>query len=84
MNLVPSRALRLYAAAVILGFVSLAAVAASAAETGRPAESQNMRLIGADDLQARSAYQPIIHSTAGRWIAYTATRGRLRNFLKYT
>jgi hypothetical protein len=37
-------------------------VAGSAAAEARPA-SHNMRLVGFDDLQARSAYQPIIHST---------------------
>jgi hypothetical protein len=36
------------------------------------ADSENMRLVGTDDLQARSAYQPTIdfNSAADRWIAY--------------
>lgn len=36
------------------------------------AEGKNMALVGMDDLQARSAYQPVIdhNATAGRWIAY--------------
>jgi hypothetical protein len=35
-------------------------------------EAENMALVGMDDLQARSAYQPFIdhNETAGRWIAY--------------
>ncbi|HEY1266062.1 MAG TPA: hypothetical protein VGH16_02320, partial [Candidatus Binatia bacterium] len=75
MNLVSSRALRLHVAAVVVGLVSLAGFAASAAEKGRGPESRNMRLVGADDLQARSAYQPIIQQQGSRWIAYIGHHG---------
>jgi hypothetical protein len=36
------------------------------------ARAKNMALVGMNDLQARSAYQPVIdfNETAGRWIAY--------------
>ena len=34
------------------------------------AESLNMQLVGYDDLQGRSAYQPIVHEQGGRFIAY--------------
>ena len=34
------------------------------------AESQNMELVGTNDLQARSAYQPIIQRQGNRWILY--------------
>src|SRR5260370_38262778 len=37
---------------------------------GAPPEASNMRLVGTNDLQARSAYQPTIHHHADRWIAY--------------
>ena len=33
-------------------------------------EAQNMRLVGYNDLQGRSAYQPIIQQQGDRWIAY--------------
>ena len=33
-------------------------------------EANNARLVGLNDLQARSAYQPIIQEQDGRWIAY--------------
>ena len=34
------------------------------------AEKSNMELVGYNDLQARSAYQPTIHKQGNRWIAY--------------
>lgn len=34
------------------------------------AESMNMRLVGYNDLQGRSAYQPIVHQQGDRFIAY--------------
>jgi hypothetical protein len=37
---------------------------------GHPAQQVNMRLVGFDDLQARSAYHPTIVEQNGRWIAY--------------
>jgi hypothetical protein len=42
------------------------------------AEQRNMRLVGADDLQARSAYQPVIHRQSDRWIAYVGHHGGRR------
>jgi hypothetical protein len=36
----------------------------------RQAETRNMELIGYSDLQARSAYQPVIQKQGARWIAY--------------
>src|SRR5918995_4234470 len=49
-------------------------VAASAQGLSKK-ESHNMRLVGLDDLQARSAYQPIIQEQGGRWIAYVGHHG---------
>ena len=34
-----------------------------------------MRLVGYNDLQARSAYQPTIHHQGNRWIAYIGHHG---------
>ena len=42
---------------------------------GAPPEAQNMKLVGASDLQARSAYQPTIHHQGDRWIAYIGHHG---------
>ena len=42
-------------------------ISAAAAET-KP-ESRNMRLVGYNDLQARTAYQPVVHKQGSRWIA---------------
>jgi hypothetical protein len=41
----------------------------AAAAQGK-AESNNMELVGFNDLQARSAYQPVIQKQGDRWIAY--------------
>jgi hypothetical protein len=38
-------------------------------------EAKNMRLVGFNNLQARSAYQPIIHKQGNRWIAYIGHHG---------
>lgn len=38
-------------------------------------EAHNMRLLGYNDLQARSAYQPVIHQQGNRWIAYVGHHG---------
>nr|WP_235999832.1 hypothetical protein [Bradyrhizobium uaiense] len=42
---------------------------------GDPPEASNMRLVGTNDLQARSAYQPTIHHQGDRWIAYIGHHG---------
>src|SRR5512147_62052 len=34
------------------------------------AESLNMALVGTDDLQARSTYQPVVQRQGNRWILY--------------
>src|SRR5262250_640676 len=38
-------------------------------------EKNNMELVGYNDLQARSAYQPTIHKQGGRWFAYIGHHG---------
>lgn len=39
------------------------------------AKSKDMSLVGVDDLQGRSAYQPLIHQQGSRWIAYIGHHG---------
>ncbi|HTM10404.1 MAG TPA: hypothetical protein VL754_18610 [Verrucomicrobiae bacterium] len=53
----------------------LAGGSALAAEKPRAAEAKNMRLVGADPLQARSAYQPVIERQGERFIAYIGHHG---------
>jgi len=38
------------------------------------AESKDMELVGTNDLQARSAYQPIVQRQGNRWILYAGRR----------
>ncbi|WP_299787997.1 hypothetical protein [Ramlibacter sp.] len=40
-----------------------------------PAEALNMRLVGTNDLQGRTAYQPTIHKQGKRWILYVGHHG---------
>src|SRR5438874_6189339 len=69
---------------VLLGLVLVSLVAAPARSQaparGHGAEAHNMELVGHDDLQGRSAYQPTIHQQSGRVIAYVGHHGgRARN-----
>jgi len=48
------------------------------AQRPAPAEGRDMRLVGHDDLQARSAYQPVIHRQGARFIAYVGHHGGLK------
>jgi hypothetical protein len=58
----------------IFAFLTAVLLAASAhAQHG--ASASNMTLLGHDELQARSAYQPVIHAQGGRWIAYIGHHG---------
>ncbi len=59
-------------AAVLLALVLLAPAPVESVE------QRNMRLVGADDLQARSAYQPVVHHQGSRWIAYIGHHGGKR------
>ncbi|MGZ5830020.1 MAG: LVIVD repeat-containing protein, partial [Xanthobacteraceae bacterium] len=61
------------------GVVSLALMATSAIaqqqKVGDPPEAKNMRLVGYNDLQGRSAYQPTIAKQGDRYIAYIGHHG---------
>ena len=48
---------------------------AQAPKIGDPPEAKNMRLVGYNDLQARSAYQPTIQKQGNRYIAYVGHHG---------
>jgi len=66
--------------AQVVGLCSIAVLApliASSAEQkiGAPPEAMNMRLVGYNDLQGRSAYQPTIHHQGDRYIAYIGHHG---------
>jgi hypothetical protein len=52
-----------------------AASIASGAFAQHGAEAKDMELVGFHDLQARSAYQPVIQNQNGRWIAYVGHHG---------
>ncbi len=53
--------------AVLLGSAGLSAQSTP--------EARNMALVGSDDLQGRSAYQPLVHQQGPRWIAYIGLHG---------
>ena len=62
----------------ILAAFSIACANGAASEPqkiGAPPEASNMKLVGYNDLQARSAYQPTIHHQGDRWIAYIGHHG---------
>ncbi|MBV9584730.1 MAG: hypothetical protein JO213_07580, partial [Alphaproteobacteria bacterium] len=61
---------------MFLRFGAAALVAASTTAFGQDKpEAGNMRLVGYNDLQARSAYQPVIHHQGDRWVAYIGHHG---------
>jgi hypothetical protein len=60
---------------VIASAALTAAVWAQAPKIGDPPEAKDMRLVGMNDLQARSAYQPTIHKQGDRYIAYIGHHG---------
>jgi hypothetical protein len=67
-------------AALFLACVALAGCEATIQTGSREyradqSESSNMRLVGFSRLQARSAYQPVIHQQGNRWIAYIGHHG---------
>jgi hypothetical protein len=67
-----------FALVAMLAAAAQIAVAADQAEVlpaSRKIEAKNMRLVGYSDLQARSAYQPVIHHQGNRWIAYIGHHG---------
>ena len=67
---------RARAAGAVAGLIILASPAlAQSPKIGDPPEAKNMRLVGYNDLQGRSAYQPTIHHQGNRYIAYVGHHG---------
>jgi hypothetical protein len=62
---------------VLSASLALAALVTTSALAQAPAgpEKSNMELVGYNDLQARSAYQPLVHKQGDRWIAYVGHHG---------
>src|SRR4030081_3162192 len=52
------------------GLAALGVALAGQALAQNKAEKRNMELVGYNDLQGRTAYQPVIHKQGNRWIAY--------------
>ena len=69
------RHLRLGLAALALGLFAAVLNSGAAAQRLQPAEKSNMELVGSNDLQARSAYQPVVHKQGDRFIAYVGHHG---------
>ena len=67
------------AALAVLAISLLAACATVATAPGSDgSEAKDMLLVGHDPLQARSAYQPLVHKQGDRWIAYLGHHGGVR------
>ncbi len=58
----------------LLAFSALLCATTFAQESSKP-EASNMKLVGYSDLQARTAYQPVIQKQGDRWIAYIGHHG---------
>jgi hypothetical protein len=65
---------RTMAAAGLMALMTAGALA-QAPKLGDPPEAKNMRLVGYNDLHARSGYQPTIHHQGNRYIAYIGHHG---------
>ena len=62
-------------ATVVMALLIGEPVLAASQKIGDPPEASNIRLVGFNDLQGRSAYQPTIHHQGDRWIAYIGHHG---------
>ena len=67
--------LRVLTCAVFAAGIAAGPAEAQSPKIGDPPEARNMRLVGSNDLQARSAYQPIIHRIGDRYIAFIGHHG---------
>ncbi len=65
---------RTMAAAGLMALMTAGALA-QGPKLGDPPEAKNMRLVGYNDLHARSGYQPTIHRQGNRYIAYIGHHG---------
>jgi hypothetical protein len=60
---------------VLSTVVALFLVLLGGAAAQQRTEKSNMELVGSNDLQGRSAYQPLVHKQGSRWIAYVGHHG---------
>ena len=62
---------------MLAGVLALCACmsASGAPKIGDASEAKDMALVGFHDLQARSAYQPLVREQNGRWILYVGHHG---------
>src|SRR5450432_1923406 len=58
-----------------LAFIAALTVTSASAQQPAGDEARNMELVGRNDLQARSAYQPVVMEQNGRWILYVGHHG---------
>ena len=58
-----------------LAFAAVLGLGFGTAWAQHGSSAQNMTLLGHQDLQARSAYQPLVRENHGRWIAYVGHHG---------
>jgi hypothetical protein len=70
------------ASAVVLALPVLAQTQKQAPKIGDPPEALNVRLVGSNDLQGRTAYQPTIVKQDTRYIAYIGHHGGSGDFSK--
>src|SRR5437016_3309812 len=70
-----ARPFALLASTILASVALIAPAAAESPKVGNPPEAKDMRLVGWNDLQARSAYQPTIHKQGDRTIAYIGHHG---------
>src|SRR5262249_54175674 len=63
------------AVTALLAFPAAAQTQKQVPKIGDPPEGMNMRLLGWNDLQARTAYQPTIVKQGGRYVAYVGHHG---------
>src|SRR3712207_6266400 len=77
-----ARGFRTFAVASAIGLAVSGCETPGASKSGEyraeVPEGHNMRLVGYNDLQARSAYQPVIHRQGNRYIAYVGHHGGIR------
>jgi hypothetical protein len=70
-----ARAVALLASFILVAAALAAPATAQSPKVGDPPEAKDMRLLGMNDLQGRSAYQPTIHKQGDRYIAYVGHHG---------
>ena len=66
--------------AILLAMSAVAQTQKQAPKIGDPPEALNMRLVGSNDLQGRTAYQPTIVKQGTRYIAYIGHHGGSGDF----